>query len=222
MNFSFVRQSSNAKTGPIPITYSSRETCPSACPLKKNGCYSDGGPSAIHWNRLSAGKTGVSFDSIISSVKGLPADTLWRHNVAGDLPGVDNSIDGPALRALVSANHGKRGFTYTHKPLTPDNLQAIRSAVAGGFTINLSANNLRHADELAKTGLPVCAIVAGDVPRRTPEGRFVTQCPATLRDDITCETCALCQKADRRFIVAFPVHGASSRKAKEVSETFNA
>jgi hypothetical protein len=39
--------SRNAKTGPIPVSTTTRETCPDVCPFRKDnegGCYAEGGP----------------------------------------------------------------------------------------------------------------------------------------------------------------------------------
>jgi len=71
---------------------------------------------------------------------------LWRHNEAGDLPGEGDDIDVPKLRALVQANRGKRGFTYTHKPVldNPQNAVAIKCANQNGFTVNLSADSIEE------------------------------------------------------------------------------
>ncbi len=50
-HIAFTRVSSNAKTGPIPVTTTSEETCPVSCPLKRNGCYADAGPLALFWRK---------------------------------------------------------------------------------------------------------------------------------------------------------------------------
>jgi hypothetical protein len=131
------------------------------------------------------------------------------------------------LVALVDANKGKRGFTYTHKPLTAENANAITAANACGFTINLSANNLTEADTLANAKAhgrsvgPVVVVLPHDADHkadiRTPEGRKVAVCPATYREDTACIDCQLCQKRDRKVIVGFPAHGASKRKASAVA-----
>jgi hypothetical protein len=106
-------------------------------------------PLAWHWNRLDAGQTGIPWHAYLEAVARLPGASIWRHAQAGDLPGPRNRIDRPALRALVKANGKRRGFTFSHKPPTAANLAAIRSANANGFTVNLSADNLAHADTLA-------------------------------------------------------------------------
>ena len=120
---------------------------------------------------------------------------------------------------LVAANAGRRGFTYTHKPATADNLAQIKAANAAGFTINLSANDLTHADVLADTGAgPVVTILPIDAgaKNRTPAGRLVVTCPAQLRDDISCADCQLCARSDRPTIVGFLAHGSGAKKAEKV------
>jgi hypothetical protein len=176
---------------------------------------------------VTQGARGVSWQSLVRQIFELPAQQLWRHNQVGDLPGVNNEIDRTKLEELVIANSGKRGFTYTHKPPTPDNLDAIRSANQHGFTINLSANNLDHADRLVKTGLPVVVVLPQeDVNKRsqrTPAGHRVVTCPATRSKSINCSKCGICQMKDRGFIVGFPAHGARKNKlsdfVRQVSHT---
>jgi hypothetical protein len=163
----------------------------------------------------------TNLDDFVAKIAALPAGQLWRHNQAGDLPGVNETIDEAALIAITEANHGKRGFTYTHKPLNDSNLRAIVNANAAGFTVNLSANNLTHADQLAETGLPVVVVlpqdVQGNVKITTPAGNAVVVCPATYRDDVNCKSCGLCQKADRPVIVGFPAHGSGAKKVTVVA-----
>jgi hypothetical protein len=157
-----------------------------------------------------------------AAIAALPEGTLWRHNQAGDLPGIGDAIDADALDDLVTANIGKRGFTYTHKPLTADNAASVAHANANGFTINLSANNLREADALATAAIgPVVVVLPMDADHkadiRTPEGRKVAVCPATYRDEVSCASCQLCQRAERKVIVGFPAHGAARRKAEAIA-----
>lgn len=233
----FTLKSRNAKVGPLPVSTTSKETCPDACPLKDEGCYAKYGPLAIMWAALSASTAGqpykvtggfaqsLTWDMFTKAVKALPEGQLWRHNQAGDLPGIGDNVDVVALAKLVKANKGKRGFTYTHKPVDNwTNAEAIRTANAAGFTINLSADNLSEADELAETGVgPVVVVlpaeVHGNVPIATPAGRKVAVCPATYREEVSCATCQLCQRQERKVIVGFPAHGASKRKASAIAST---
>jgi hypothetical protein len=96
----------------------------------------------------------------------------------------------------------------------------VAYANAAGFTVNLSANNLAHADDLADLGIaPVVTVLPADATDNTvtPKGRKVVICPATIRDDVSCATCGLCARL-RDAIVGFPAHGASKRKAEAIAK----
>lgn len=211
-------KSRNEKVGPIPVSTTEARTCPTSCPFKKNGCYADGGPLALFWGKVSRGAAGVSWGEFTAQVAALPEGQLWRHNQAGDLPSADGlQIDPHALMDLVSANSGRRGFTYTHHdPAQGKNADYIKGANDLGFTVNLSGNNLAHADTLASLQIgPVVAVVPEDHPEHslTPQGRKVVVCPEQTGKAKSCAECALCQKANRGVIVAFRAHGVSKKKA---------
>lgn len=218
LSVAFNLKSANVKTGPIPTSVTSANSCPKSCPFIGSGCYAESGPLAIHWAKTSNGERGMSWVDFCGMVEALPIGQLWRHNVAGDLPGDNEDINPVLLGELVHANMGRRGFTYTHKTNNPANYQWIKAANEWGFTVNLSANNLEHADTLAALNIgPVVTVLPIDAPRTTttPAGRTVVTCPATYRDDIACNTCQLCQR-QRETIVGFPVHGTSKAKAQKV------
>jgi hypothetical protein len=219
--------SSNVKTGPIPVTTSSSETCPNECPFRDGSCYAKNGPLAIHWSKVSNGERGDSIESLARQIRSFPAGQVWRHNQAGDLPGLSNAIDSDSLKKIVDANRGKRGFTYTHKPCEGDgnletgNRAAVRYANREGFTVNLSANNMSHADRLVdlQAGPVVCVVPeATGETFFTPAGRKGIICPAQQRDDITCSTCQLCSKAMRSVIIGFRAHGTSKKKAEAIAK----
>jgi len=211
--------SSNAKTGPIPVSTSSATTCPVACPFKTQGCYAKSGPLALHWSKVTSGLRGLEWNAFLSVVRSFSANQLWRHNQAGDLPGDGDKIDGVALAQLTRANNGRRGFTYTHKPASGANLKAIRSANRSGFVVNLSANSIVHADKLSKLGLPVAAVVPQNSPDRftSPAGNKVVICPAQRVAGISCNTCRLCAKGNRGFIIGFKPHGTGARKVEAIT-----
>ena len=225
MQVHLTMRSSNAKTGPIPVSTTERASCWQGCAFYGAGCYAEAGPLRLHWDKVSAHVRGYDWAAFLREVSAMPAGTFWRHNQAGDLPGEGAVIDSAALRSLVDANVGKRGFTYTHKPMDdPANRAAVADANARGFTINLSANNLAHADELAALNVgPVAVVVPIDYPREgttTPDGRPVRTCPATYRDDVSCDTCRACANADRNVIIAFPAHGTGKAKAQAATLTY--
>jgi hypothetical protein len=252
----FTLKSRNAKVGAMPVSTTSNVTCPDACPLKGSGCYAEAGPLGMLWRALSGTTAGQSFvhggnaiqslswEGFTQSIAALPDGTVWRHNQAGDLPGIGDAIDATALRDLVEANKGKRGFTYSHKPVIgPDSIAnnaAIQSANYHGFTVNLSANTMTEADTLAALDIgPVVTVLPVDqgrkakgdtwleteeeyrarvnVVQQTPQGRTVSICPATYKDNVSCQSCQLCQRKERKTIVAFPAHGTSKNKASAIA-----
>jgi hypothetical protein len=225
MRYHLTLQSTNVKTGPIPVSTTSARTCPPECPLKGKGCYADAGPLALHWRKVTESARGDEFARFCESIARLPDGQLWRHNQAGDLPGIGSRIDAAALARLAAANTGRHGFTYTHKPVTgkhgPANRAAIAAANAAGFTVNLSANSLAHADELAALDIaPVVAIVPSDTSDsfQTPSGRHGVVCPAQTRDDVTCASCKLCSRRDRRgLIIGFKAHGTHARAVDSIA-----
>lgn len=221
MNYQFVKKSANKKVGPIPVTNSHRGTCPPSCPLiGEGGCYADGGYyTRLNWDKLDAGKRGGEWSQLVDQVARLKEGQLWRHNVSGDLPAAEpDKLDVELLADLVTANAGKRGFTYTHYPIEGTNELAIRMANMNGFTINASANTEAQAVDYHKSGLPtVCTISRenrGDrwVSFERGGSRFV-QCPAEYREDVSCSTCKLCSVASREVVVGFTVHGSRSANA---------
>ena len=242
-NVYWTQISSNAKTGPIPVSTTTALTCPEACPFNSanaGGCYANGGPLAILWKQVTNGDKGIAWADFVAKVKALPKNQLWRMNQAGDLPGVGNDIDSDALAMVVKANKGKRGFTYTHKPMTPANAAAVKAANESGFVINLSANDTTHADELKALNIaPVAVVLPADMGRNatkggewleseaeyknrvrenltTPNGHAIVVCPATYRDTVTCATCGICA-TNRKAIIGFPAHGAQKKKASGVA-----
>lgn len=221
----FTRVSSNAKTGPIPVTMTSSDSCPSACPLSAGGgCYASYGMTGMHWRKTDKGTHAGDWDDMLENIKALPKGQLWRHNVAGDLPHINQLIDGDKLIALVEANKNKRGFTYTHHDMNNEfNRNSVAYANRNGFTVNLSANNPDHADELKALNIgPVAVIMPEDAPKvsTTPEGNTIVLCPATYRDDIQCANCAICAESNRQAIIGFPVHGSGKKKALASGKQF--
>ena len=217
MKYQFVKKSANVKTGPIPVTYSARETCPESCPHYRSDCYAEDYYTRMVWDKVPA--RGADIAGLCANIAALPPGQLWRHNVAGDLPGTGENVDPATLGEIVAANIGKRGFTYTHKT-APHNLQWIRHANDWGFTVNLSADNAGHADQLADTGAgPVVCIVPMDTPEKTqtPAGRPIVVCPAQTRDNVTCADCQLCQRVNRSVIVGFRAHGTRARVADQLA-----
>ena len=228
MRFQLTRVSDNEKTGPMPVSTSSADTCPDVCPLKGNiGCYANAGPLRFHWRKVTDGSRGMEWSQFLGAIQSLPRKQIWRHNQAGDLPGEGNNIDGKMLKELVAANKkaSLHGFTYTHKPMTRANAAAVKHANDNGFVINLSANTLQEADALAKKNVgPVVVIVPEDAPEilKTPEGRRVIVCPAQTRDRVNCANCRMCCDSERTLIIGFRAHGCGKKTVAAIIKKLEA
>lgn len=216
--------SSNTKTGPIPVSTSNSDTCPDACPIKAKGCYAKYGPVGMHWRKLDEGssKNAKEWGEFLKDVKRITRGSLWRHNQAGDLNGYADFIDTDMLDQLVLANKGKRGFTYTHYDTLdkPSNALAVSLANDAGFTINLSGNDVNHADQLKALDIaPVVVLMPRDAEKvsYTPAGNKVVICPAENTDKVNCMSCGLCQVVDRNYIIGFRAHGTAAKTVELIA-----
>ncbi len=215
-------KSKNVKVGKMAVTTSTATTCPTSCPFKSNGCYADSGPLKLHWDKVTRKERGDDWSTFIDKIKELPTGSKWRHNQAGDLPGDMEKLDDKKCIELAKANKGKRGFTYTHYDVLDNFQNAITVNIMNhlGFTVNVSANNLEHADKLCDLNIaPVATVLPIEQTTNTvtPKGRKVVVCPATYKDDVSCASCMLCEKWDRNVVVGFPAHGTSKKKASAIA-----
>jgi hypothetical protein len=175
----------------------------------------------MHWEKVSQGLRGTDWQGFTEQVSRFKAGQLWRHNQAGDLPSNNGkTIDWGKLEDLIQANTGKRGFTYTHYDWQGFNGSLIKQANARGFTINTSTENLEDALASFKAGFPTTVVLNPQNYQGMKTFKYneatVAICPAQLNDNVTCATCALCQKAERNVIVGFLAHGASKNKVIKI------
>lgn len=211
--------SHNRKTGAMPVSMTDTMSCPDACVFRGQGCYAEESKLRLHW--LTVPERGMAWPDFVATVRRFTRGTFWRHNEAGDLPGKGDPIDRVAFMALVTANQraGAHAFTFTHKPLrTAADRAIIRKANASGFTVNLSADNLRDADRLADLACgPVAVVVPVDEHRRlrTPKGRHVVMCPNETHG-LTCIECRLCAHPGRKAVVGFRAHGKAKQMVSQL------
>lgn len=208
----FSRASSSRKTGAIPVSMTSANTCPPSCGYYDRGCYAETHGLAVTWRRLSNDNEGMNWAQFLSLVRTLPDGQLWKHNEAGDLPGYGDELDLDMVVGLARAAQHTRGFTMSHK----HDFTVLRMVNAyGGLVVNVSADNLEQADELWGEGLPLTVVLPHDAYHknvRTRKGRTVVVCPAQRFDHISCATCQLCAEGKRKSIVGFLAMG-DQRKA---------
>jgi hypothetical protein len=237
--FSLSLKSDNEKTGKMAVSTSPHFTCPPSCLFKKDGCYAAYGPISWWWKKISSkeGNINSAYSDFLNRVKEIPAGKCWRHNQAGDLipTGIcKDRISRPQAMRLVKANEGKRGFTYTHFPvirtsgITMDVIISNRLIVeemnANGFAVNISANSPSHADEIIASGIkaPITTVISknfkenGISKSKTPNGRTIITCPATIKEGVTCLSCKMCLNIKRSSIIGFPAHGVGARYCEEI------
>ena len=217
--FHLSRLSGNKKTGFMPVTTTSKNTC-HGCPFDGNGCYAQSGPLALHWRKVSTGERGVGWRQHLADLASLPVGSPLRLNQAGDIVHTAGRISRRYLSALsdVVKRRGFKAWTYTHHdPAKGENAALIRAAQRSGLTINVSTETEAAADRAVAAGLPAVLACPSTETRNTwhtPAGNVVLVCPAQRRNT-SYSDCMLCHQGGRgrRVIVAFIAHGTSKRKA---------
>lgn len=213
--------SGNRKVGPIPVSTTSKETCPPNCALLDTDCYARFGPLGILWSQINKGAKGMQWAAFIMAVSKFLKNTLWRHNQAGDLPGKDGYLDKQKCRELSAASRHTRGFTYTHySPLIPHNREVIAEMNSQpGMTVNLSADSLAQVDEYYAMGIgPVTCILPEDAKHlgnKTPGGLHIAVCPAQTVEGMSCYFCQLCWIKERKAVVGFLAHATAKKRLSE-------
>lgn len=229
--------SSNAKTGNIIQSYSSRATCPEKCPLKDGGCYAEGYYTRKLWDRCDnpedtryvANRDQLRLallEATIQHIKGSP-NVLFRHNVAGDV-----AIEGTSVidinRVNILADAVKYvntlfpdsliGYTYTHCEISEYSAGIIHEAASKGFLINASCETV--SEVMQAKALGINTVITSIDPDETKKalrasGVVGVQCPAQTHDGRNCEECRLCAR-DRKATVIFGIHGKTAKKAAKV------
>lgn len=203
-----------SKLGPrVSHSKTDRTSCPPSCPLWGAGCFGENFPLSRHWERLNSGRNGGTFAEGLAQIQALPAGSLFRHNVVGDLPGAGETVDTVAALELAEATRHLVSWTYTHKR-DGDAIRAINAV--GTIVVNVSTDTLAEADDAINAGLPVVTVRPVGAPirgERTPQGLPVYTCPAAIPGaESTCSTCGngspLCARRDRGYVIAFPAHGS--------------
>ena len=224
--YHLTRQSSNAKTGKIAVSTTSKDSCPDGCKLKTNGsCYAMSGPLRLHWDQVSLGPhadkpRGLDLLEFCNSIRSLPEGSLMRHNQAGDLPVHPNgSINYHALKLITAAITDRKitAWTYTHHDVENlENSAAVIKTTKAGLTVNLSCHNQQYAAAKYRKGFAVTCIVPKDTQVNSwcTDGVKFVICPAQTKANKTCAECRLCADANRTCIIAFKAHGTQARKVE--------
>ena len=223
--FHLSRVSSNKKTGPMPVTTTSRNSCPPTCAMR-SACYAMTGPLALHWDKVSNSERGKGWRDHLADLATLPLFSPLRLNQSGDLPHSAGKISRRYLVALLDVIKRRklRAWTYTHHDLAKgENAELLRRAFRSGLTINVSTESVAAADAAIAAGLPATITVPSTETRstwRTPDRNLVMVCPAQRRET-NCAECTLCHKRGKRVIIAFTAHGTRKKTADQLLTDLN-
>jgi len=180
----------------------------------------------LHWKRAESARfykngnaSGLNVDGLVDFIKGIPHNSIFRHNIGGDLPGKGNSLNKKELSEIIKACVSRRlkGFCYTHKKEKAQ-IAFYQKNKTANFTINLSCDSLREVDKLWDAGLPLVVTLPSDAAKvtYTPKGKRIVACPAE-KGKITCSTCGgpsgpLCTRQNRNFAIGFYAHATKVRE----------
>jgi hypothetical protein len=195
---------------------------------------------SLFWGKVDRGEAGGNFESFVKDIEQLPKRQMWRYGQAGDLPGEGDEIDRDQMIRLARANRRRPVIAFTHKPPTEANLETLKQARDLGFSVNLSANNVEHADELLKHGLNVVVVLPDEyarqnsetktqyrtrlnqLPKHTPGGARIAVCPATFTET-NCLQCGACAQGDTRAaVIGFPAHGTKKKQVSQMAQAAGA
>lgn len=208
--YKLIDVSGDRKTGPIPVVWGSKNTCPPTCGLYEL-CYAKMGHSNIHFNNAA---NGVSFDKVINWVHKIRKHSVWRFGVSGELPGNHVNLDADNIVKLAKANAKKDAIIYTHYPINEHNLSLAKVVKAMNLIINFSCDSIDAVKTVVANKLNAVTYTAWDDQRKswTQDGiKFVT-CPnQTLKSKPQCMDCKLCAK-DRDYVIVFRAHGVAKKR----------
>ena len=222
--YSLIRNSNNSKTGNMPVTYSTIADCNPGCKhYIWQTCYGLWGHVGIHWRKVSTGERGVSWREFLDEIWTLPKKTLWRHNIAGDLPRQKYSklLSRKRCIALAKAARRTKPFTYCHHEKVPHNLTIISEMNEMGFTVNLSTDTLKEAALWYKhSTLPIVTLLPKGSPKvQEVEGVKIIRCPAEYSSVKCAPVCAhtMCGNPDREWVIGFTPHGTKANDADVIA-----
>jgi hypothetical protein len=211
----FIPESGDKKTGRISVTYTDNSSCPARCPFKGHGCYAENFPCCLQWKKAPV--KGVVASELKQVINNSAHTNVIRHNVAGDLgKNNSNNIDKDLLDSLITAYEGLTAYTYTHTAINKHNVELVKKASDKGFVINFSTETVKDMKKAVQAGCnAVITVNSMENNVTTVEGVKIVKCPNSYKDNMQCKNCGLCWLKNRKFVVAFPVHGNKKRAAKE-------
>lgn len=213
-----VEISDNSKIGKISMTATSQNSCPSECPLRNNGCYSEVGRANLVTSRLNSSPVIDPIEiakSEARDIRKLSGRRMLRLHVVGDCY-ID---EGAKILAEAAAEHtAKKGmpvFTYTHGHKT-------QRESWGGISVLRSCETFQQVEKAHADGFASAMVVEKhDSHKAEKHGEFTfIPCPQQTGRVNNCAECKLCTKDKKlhssKSVITFAIHGARAKKVKEV------
>jgi hypothetical protein len=211
----WVAVTADEKVGPVPVSYSPKETCPDTCSLKGGGCYAWG---LFYLNilgkKVASGKLATSLTDALKNRAAVAR--IVRHRVAGDSVGdVPGTIE--ECKEVEAAGLINVGYTHSWREEPSQPLKQYFRA---------SCESVEEVMQARSNGWGATIIIdkdtsEEDIPYNLPNGERAYLCPTQVEGNkgkISCNTCTLCKitPATIRKTVIFKTHGsaATERKAK--------
>lgn len=212
----------NAKLGRgVLHTSASQITCPASCPLRRAGCYAEGGRVGLISRDLNAvaQRDGHTAESVIrleaGLIRGLNPTKPLRLHVVGDAP----TERCAAILADACAERTGPTWTYTHA------WRDVRRLAWGGVQVWASLDSPAQMEQAEEQGYQQMALVVAEhksASARLEKGRLHIPCPAQTKQGVTCAKCRICWHGPERWrhrgvdsvVVEFAVHGRSHRAVK--------
>ena len=124
------RVSSNSKVGPIPVSTTESATCPPSCPFFDAGCYAKTGPVSWHWNKVSSGLRGDTFNEFLNKIKEHKKDVGVISDVVGFIYSGDSYMISYPVEIKILAVMGDIAMlSFVVPKLTSKNNQYISAPI---------------------------------------------------------------------------------------------
>lgn len=218
----YVSKSCNSKlskSNNIDCTYLTiKNSCPTTCALRNNGCYGENSYVGIISRRLDRESEKLSALEIAKAEakvidnsynrKGIPPETILRLHVSGDSRTVAGSkIINKAIGRWINRG-GKVAFSYSHC------WKNVNRDIWNNVSMLASIDSIEDVDLAVKNGY-ACTIVVADhlsdkfYRLKGSDIKWVP-CPAQVKK-ISCIDCKLCFNADKLYNIncgiVFSAHG---------------
>lgn len=216
--YQFVANSHNKKTGAMPVTSTSSNSCPVSCGLY-NDCYGKSSYTRIQWDKLD--KKGIDFNQLCNLISSLRKNSPIRFNVVGDLSNNNGVVDSVKLIKLANIvkNRALDMILYTHLELFYLNVKAFQLAFSKGLNINISCETIEKAKKALNYGLnAVIVLPIGSINKVLKvDNLVIVRCPNEYNAKIQCVNCMLCSKnrVEKRVVVAFTAHSTTKKRLSE-------